>query len=111
MPHFTQSLCFDLADALPCDLELPADFFEGSAVSIDEPKSLLEHLPLTIRQSLQHVLNFLFQQYNGSHIAGIFSASILDKVAEICFFTLADGRLKRDWLLCHLQNRANAIHG
>src|SRR5947209_7944749 len=68
MPHFAQCLCFDLADALAGDLKLPAYFFQGSAVAIDQPESLLEDLPFTIGQGFQHVLNFFFRQHNRSHV-------------------------------------------
>src|SRR5207302_5224251 len=110
MPHFAQGLCFNLTNALAGNLELPAYFFQGPAVSINQPKSLFEHLPLPIGQRLQHVLDFLLQQNNRSHVARVFGASVLDKVAEICFFALAYRGLERDWLLRHLQDRANTIH-
>src|SRR5437870_11504805 len=102
MPHFAQGFCFNLADSLAGNLELPAYFFQGSTVSIDQAKSLLEHLPFPIGQRLQHVLDFFLQQNDGSHIARVFGASVLDKVAEICFFDLTHWRLERDWLLRHL---------
>src|SRR5262249_35841197 len=105
MPHFAQRLGFDLANALASNLELPAYLFEGSAVSIDQPESLFENLPLPIRERLQNVLDFFLQQHNRCHIARIFGTSVLDKVAKICFFALAYRGLQRDWLLRHLQDR------
>ena len=48
MPHLTQGLRFDLADALAGNLELPAYFFQGSAVPIDQPETLLEDLSFPI---------------------------------------------------------------
>ena len=38
MPHFAQGLCFDLANALAGNLELPAYFLQRSAVAIDQPE-------------------------------------------------------------------------
>src|SRR5438128_7419563 len=110
MPHFAQGLCFNLTNPLAGNLELPTYLLQRSAVAIDQPKSLLEYLPFPISERLQHVLDFFLQQNNGSHIARVFGASVLDKVAEICFFALAYRRLERDWLLRHFQDRANTIH-
>src|SRR5437773_11403454 len=110
MPHFSQRFRFDLANALPRDLKLPAYFLEGSAVSIDQPKPLLEHLPLAFSQSLENILDLLLQQNNSSHIARVFVALILDKVAKIGFLALPHGFLQRDRLLSPLQDRANAIY-
>src|SRR6266853_3053505 len=85
MPHFAQGFCFNLANALAGNLELPAYFFQGPAVPINQTKSLFEHLPLPISERLQHVLDFFLQYDNCGHIARVFRASVLDKVAEICF--------------------------
>src|SRR5260370_1728898 len=111
MPHFPPCFRFELTNALPRDLKLPAYFLESSAVSIDEPKPLFKHLPLPLSEGLEHVLDFLLQQNNGRHVAGIFRALILDKVAEISLFAFAHGRLERDRLLGHLQDRADALDG
>src|SRR4029453_10673189 len=59
--HFAQSLCFDLTNALTSDLKLPAYFFKRSAIAVDQPETLLEHLPLAICQGLKHVFDFLLQ--------------------------------------------------
>jgi hypothetical protein len=48
MPHFAQGLGFDLTDSLACNLELPADFFQRSAVAVDEAESLFEDLPFSV---------------------------------------------------------------
>src|SRR5215510_5756083 len=98
MPHFAKSLCFDLADALASDLELPPDLFQGAAVSVHQPKPLLEDLAFTIGESFQHILDFFLQQNNRSHVAGVLGASILNEIAEVGFLALAHGRLKRDRL-------------
>src|SRR5262249_13272615 len=110
MPHFTQCLCFDLANTLPGHLKLPADFFQGSAISINQPKSLLEDLPLTICERFQDILDLFLQQDNRGHVARVFSSPVFNKIAKICFLALAYRRLKRDWLLSHLKNRAHSIH-
>src|SRR4029453_16143632 len=102
--HFTQGLRLDLANTLAGDLKLPAYFFQGSAISIDQPKSLFEDLSFAIGERLQHVLDFFLQQNNRGHVARIFGAPVFDKIAKIGLLALAHRRLKRDWLLCHLQD-------
>src|SRR5438874_10756530 len=102
MPHFAQGLCFNLTNPLPGNLELPAHFLQRAAISIDQPKSLLEHLALAIGEGLKYVLDFFLQQNNGSHVTRVFGSPVLNKVAEISFFALAHWRLKRNWLLRHL---------
>ena len=59
--HFAQGLCFDLTNALPSDLKLPAYFFKRPALTIDQPETLLEHLPLAICQGFEDVFDFLLQ--------------------------------------------------
>src|SRR5205085_11457774 len=102
MAHFAQGLRFDLANALASDLELTAHFLEGPAVSINQSESLLQHLAFAVRESFQHILDFFLQQNDRSHVAGIFSAAILDEIAEVGLFALAYRRLKRNRLLRHL---------
>src|SRR5207248_11643681 len=91
MANFSQCFRFDLANALPRELKLPAYFLERSAVSIHLPKPLLKYLTLAFSQSLEHVLDLLFQQNDSSHIARAFGALILDKIAKIGFLALAHG--------------------
>src|SRR5438270_3205712 len=62
--HFPQGFRLDLSDALSRDAELASYFFEGAAVTVNEAKPLLEHLPFAIGQGLQDVLDLLLQQDN-----------------------------------------------
>src|SRR5947207_13693778 len=91
MAHFSQRFRFDLANALPRDLKLPAYLLERSAVAIHQAKPLLEHLTLAFSQSLEHILDLLLQQNDSSHIARFFGALVLDKIAKIGFLALAHG--------------------
>src|SRR5215510_3767708 len=108
MPHFTQGLRFDLANTLASDLKLPAYFFQGPAISIDQPKSLLQNLPFAVGERFKHVLDFFFQQNNRRHVARIFGAPVFDEIAKIRFLALAHRRLERDRLLLdHVDRDAN----
>src|SRR5678815_1528674 len=55
MPHFAQGLCLDLSDPLASNLKLPPYFFQRSAVAVDETESLLEDLPLPVRERVQDI--------------------------------------------------------
>src|ERR1700730_6347288 len=90
MAHFAQSLRFDLANALAGDPELPAHFFKCSAISIDQPEALLQHLALALRQGLEHVFDFLFQQNDCCHVARVFRAFVLDEITKIGFLAFPD---------------------
>src|SRR5215469_12428145 len=109
MPHFPEGLGFYLSDAFSGDFELPADFFEGAAVTIYEAKSLFEYLTFAFGQSVQHVTNLLAQQDDSGHIAGILSPFVFDEIAETRILTVTYRRLQRDWLLRHLQHGAHAF--
>src|SRR5438046_7758111 len=89
MPHFAQGLCFNLTDPLAGNLELPPYLLQRSAVAIDQPKSLLEHLPLPIGERLQHVLDFFLQRNNSSHAPPVLAPHLLHQVAVLSFFTFA----------------------
>src|SRR5262249_10395594 len=110
MPHFTQGLRFDLANTLASDLKLPAYFFQGPAISIDQPKSLLQHLPFAVGERLKHVLDFFLQQNDRSHVARIFGAPVFDEIAKIRFLALAHRRLQPDGLRSHLEDRPQLIY-
>src|SRR5207237_5924447 len=86
MPHLAQRLCFDLANALAGNLELPAYFFQSSAVSVDQPESLFEYLTLPISERLQHVLDFFLWQAIGLMSARFLAPSIPVKLPEFVSF-------------------------
>ena len=46
MAQFSQCFGFDLADAFPGDIEIPADLFQRVILAVDEAKPQLKHLPL-----------------------------------------------------------------
>src|SRR4030095_15411823 len=88
MAHFTQRLCFDLADPLPSNLELAAYFFQRSAVAVDEAEPLLEDLPFSVSERFQDILDLLLEQNDRSHVARVFGAPVLDEIAKVSFLAL-----------------------
>src|SRR5262249_11981952 len=102
MPHFAQRLCFDLADSLASDLELPTDFFQAWTVAISWAEPFLEALPLSVRQCFQDVFDLFLEQNDRSHIARVLGAPIFDEIAKVGFLALAHRRLQGYRLLGHL---------
>src|SRR4030095_14655961 len=102
MPHLAQRLCLDLADSLASNLELPADFFQCSALAVDEPESLLEDLPFSVGECFQDIFDLFLEQNDRSHIARVFGAPVFNEIAKVGFLTLAYWRLQRYRLLGHL---------
>src|SRR3954447_748942 len=89
MAHFAQGFCLDLADPLASNLELPPYFFQGSAVAIDEAKSLFENLPFPVREGFQDIFDLFLKQNDRRHVAGILSPSILDEITKVGFLAFA----------------------
>src|SRR3954447_12055658 len=86
MAHFSEGLGLDLSDTLSRDTELTSYFFEGAAVSVDQPKPLLQNLALAFGQCFQDILDLLLQENDRSHVARVLRALILDEISEICLF-------------------------
>ena len=94
MPHLAQSFRLDLPNAFARDAELPANFFECPAVTVDEAEALLEHLAFALGERLEHVLNLLLEENNRGHVARIFGAFVFDEITEVRLFAFADRRLQ-----------------
>src|SRR5690606_27413781 len=99
MAHFPQRLGLDLADALAGHLELLAHFLQGAAVAVDQPEALLEDFALAGVESVEDILDAVFQHGHGGHVAGILGTLVLDEIAETGFVVVADGGLEGNGLL------------
>src|SRR5262249_30626667 len=103
MPHLTECFGLNLTNAFASDLELSTDFFQGSAVTVYQAKPLLEHLSFPLGQRVQNVADFLAQEDDSCHLAGVFRTFIFDEIAEAGIVAVTDWRLQRDGLLSHLK--------
>ena len=61
MTQFAKSLGFDLADALACDGEVLADFFERMFASVLQPETHLDDFLFARTQGLQDLRGLLAQ--------------------------------------------------
>src|SRR5438045_607258 len=79
--------------------EALADFFERVLAAVADAEPHLDHLLLARRQRLQHRLGLLFQIEVDHGFGWRYDLAILDEVAQMRIFLLADRRLERDRLL------------
>ena len=104
MAQLAQGLGFDLADPLARDVELLADLLERVRLAVDQTEAHAQHLLLPRRQRGQDFLELLAQQGIGGLLRRLGGLVVLDEVAEMAVFLLADGRFERDGLLRDLQD-------
>src|SRR5512146_3320720 len=81
MPHLTQGLGFDLAEAFAGDAELLADLFQGAVIAIPQSKSQFEHLALALRQAAQDIVELVLEQAEAGHFGGALGVLVLDEIA------------------------------
>ena len=111
MAHFAERLGFNLPNTLACDFELAAHFFQRAAVAVHQTKALFEHLAFAFGQGLEDVADLFFKQGDGCDVGGIFRRGVRNEVAKTRVVAFAHGRLKRDGLLRHFKNGADAFDG
>jgi hypothetical protein len=68
MPHFSEGFSLDLPDPLAGDPELAADFFECTAVTVNQTEPLLQDLTLALRERFQNISDFFLQERNRRHV-------------------------------------------
>ena len=94
MAQFAQRLRFDLADALARHSELLADFLEGPRLSIDQTEAQANDFLLATRESVQHGLELLLKEFEGSTLERDHGLGVLDEVAEVAVLLLAYRRFE-----------------
>src|SRR4051794_34249402 len=110
MPQLAERLGFDLPDALACDREALAHFFERVLAAVADPEAHLDDLLFARRERLQHGLGLLAEIQVDHRVRGRNDVSVLDEIAKMRVFLFADGRLERDGFLCDLQHLADFGH-
>ena len=109
MAQFAQGLRFDLPNALARDGELLSHFFQRVIGFFADAEPHAQDLFFARRQSRQNFAG-LFLQVDIHHRIGRRDNSlILDEVAEMTVFLLADGRFEGNRLLGDFQNLADFV--
>src|SRR3954451_18736279 len=107
MPQLAQRFGFDLADPLARYREALADLLERVLAAVAHAEPHLDHLLLARRQRLQHLIRLFLQVQIDHRVGRRDYLAILDEVAEMRIFLLADRRLERDGLLRDLEDLAD----
>src|SRR5205085_1554448 len=104
-----QRVVLDLADALARDAEGATDLLERARLLALEPEAKLDHLPLTLRERRERVLDVPASQRQGRRVERRLRLLILHEVPELRLFLLADRLLERDRKLRHAQDLADLL--
>src|SRR5436309_9347364 len=96
MAQLPERLCFDLPDALACDREALTDLLERMLAAVADAEAHLDHFLLAWRQRLQHRLGLFLQVQIDHRFGRRDDLAILDEVAQMRVFLLANRRLERD---------------
>src|SRR5579872_4457360 len=105
--ELAQSLRFDLADALARDREALAHFFERVLAAVADAEAHLDHFLFARRERLQHRFGLFLQVQVDHRLGGRHDLAILDEIAQMRIFLLANRRLERDRLLRDLEDLAD----
>src|SRR5512135_2400004 len=99
MTELPQRLRLDLANALARDLEVLTHLFERVVALLADAEAHAEDLLLARRQRLEHLPRLLREVHVDDRLGGRHHALVLDEIAKMRVFLLADGRLEADGLL------------
>src|SRR6476646_1879742 len=109
MAQLAERLRLDLADTLARDLEVLADLFERVVALLADAEAHAQDLLLARRERLQHLPRLFGEVHVDDRLGRRDDALVLDEVAEMRIFLLADGRLEADGFLRNLQDLADLV--
>src|ERR1700730_11550428 len=107
MPELSQRLGFNLSDALAGDAEALADLFERVLAAVTDTEPHLDHLLFARRERLEDRLGLLLEIQIDHRFGRRHDLAVLDEVAQMRIFLLANRRLERDRLLSDLEHLAH----
>ena len=95
MSQFSKRLCFDLANSLAGYREVLADLFECVFAAVRaETEPHLDNLLFAGRERLEHLFGHFAKIGANNRVSGIGDGFVLDEVAQMRVFFLADRRLE-----------------
>src|SRR5579875_2193039 len=109
MAQLAQGLGLDLPDALACDMELLTHFFKRATASIVQTEAQLQHLALSLRQAIQHILYLLLEQLVAGRVRRRQGGVVLDEVTQVAVLLFAYWRLQANRLLTDLDDLAHLL--
>src|SRR5699024_10177256 len=111
MTEFSQSLRLNLTDTLTGHIELFSYLFQRTGTAIVQSETQAQHLLLSLGQRAKHLLQLFFQHRKRRGICRNRNIVVLDKIAQMAVFLLADRRFQGNRLLRDLQDLADTLHG
>src|SRR5581483_2450358 len=109
MTELAQRLRLDLADALARDREVLTDLLERMLAAVRQSEAQPQDLLLARRERVQHLVGLLTEAEADDRVDRRHHLLVLDEIAEVAVFLLADRRLQRDRLLGDLQDLAHLV--
>src|SRR6266545_1003675 len=107
--ELAQRLGLDLPDALAGDGEVLADLLERVLAAVGQAEAQAQHLLLARRQRVEDLVGLLAQRQADDRLHRRHDLLVLDEIAEVAVFLLADRRLQRDQLLHELAGGADQL--
>src|SRR6266478_8697355 len=99
MTELAEGLGLDLADALAGHREVLPHLLEGVLAAVGEAEAEAQDLLLARSQGVEHLIRLLAQAQADHALHGRADLLVLDEVAQVAVFLLADRRLEGDGLL------------
>src|SRR5829696_8663195 len=107
--QLAERLGLDLTDALPRHLEVLTDLLERVVGLLADAEPHPQDLLLARRQRREHLASLVGEVHRDHALARRDDRLVLDEVAEVGVFLLADRRLERDRLLRDLEDLADLV--
>src|SRR3954468_4317786 len=91
-----ERVVLDLPDALARDVERPPDLLQRVRTRAGQAEAHLDDFPLALRKRIQRPPHVLLAEVLGGHLEGRLGGLVLDEVAQLGLFPLADRLLECD---------------
>ena len=99
MAQLPQRFRLDLADPLAGDIELPSYLFERARSAVVQAKAQTQYLLLPLGQRIEHFHELFMQQCIGCRIDRNLHMIVLNEIAQMTVFLLADRCLQGNRIL------------
>src|SRR3954454_6984570 len=89
-----QRVVLDLPDSLARDAERPPDLLERQRLMPAKPVTQLDHLPLALRQRVEHLLDVLALKSLGGGVERLLGPIVRDEISELRLLLVPDRLLE-----------------
>src|SRR5580704_8381380 len=96
MLQLADGLGLDLADAFAGHLEDAAHLFQGVGVTVTQAVTQLDNLALAVGERLEDHVDLVLEHLLRGRVDRAVAPLVLDEIAKVAVFTLADGPIEAD---------------